>query len=207
MKRIKKLLFVVMAVVCISFVNTDKPWVKHLDKNGAQVYLRECDNCKIKEFKAQTKVSAPITKTLALLLDFHNYPKWVFTNKGTFQIDKKNADEYIYYTLIDCPKPTEDRDLVVDFKIVEKSDNHCLIKTSTLPKYVAEKPKIVRVQIFSGTWELVKISESETQVTTTCYSDPGGTVPAWLINTFIVTGPYNTMVRMQEMLNPKPAKK
>lgn len=203
MRGIKVSCILIIFILFISSTGTEKTWTKQLNKNGVQVFLRECDNCKIKEFKVQAKISAPISKVLALLLDFHNYPKWVFTNKGTFQLEKKNTDEYIYYTIIDCPKPTEDRDLIVDFKIAEQTDKKIYIKTSTLPKYIAEKPKIVRVQIFSGSWELVKISESETLVTTTCYSEPGGTVPSWLINTFILTGPYNTMLRMQQIFDPK----
>ncbi len=204
--------FLKIPIGCLVFIlifsaKPDNIWVKHLDKNGVQIFLRNCDNCNAKEFKAQAIINAPINKVYDLLLDFRNYPKWIYTNRSTFQIEKKSADEYIYYTIISCPRPTLDRDLIVDFKTVEKSDNRYYIKTSTLPTYINEKPNIVRVKVFNGSWELNKISDNETLVTTTSYSEPGGKVPLWLINTFIITGPYNTMLKMQELLSPKPIKK
>lgn len=206
MRNIYVVLVAFLLVSIFSFV-PEQPWKKELDKNGVQVFLRECPGCELKEFKAQTHVLASIDKVMALLLDFRNYPKWVFNNKGTFQLESKSKDEFIYYTQINCPKPTLDRDLVVDFKIVDQTPKRILIKTTTLPKYVNEKPKIVRVKEFNGSWELIRLSDNETQVITQCYTTPGGSVPDWIINTFITTGPYKTMLNMREILTSKGIKK
>jgi hypothetical protein len=69
-----------------------------------------------------------------------------------------------------------------------------------LPKYVNEKPGIIRVKQFTGMWELIKINENETRVTTQCHTEPGGEIPAWVINYMIVTGPYETFMNMKKML-------
>lgn len=187
------------SIVLFGMAGGEKPWVKETDKNGVAVYLRDYDGSKFKEFKAQTKIKAPLKNILNLLIDVKSYPKWVFNNKGTFLIENKNNKEYIYYTQIKCPRPTEDRDAVIQFKIVEQSDSRCLIKTNALPKYIAEKPGIVRVKEFTGMWELIRINENETLVTTQSHTEPGGTVPVWLINYFITTGPYSTLCNMKDM--------
>lgn len=188
---------ILTCIIIFGMSNGEKPWVKDTDKDGVTVYLRDYEGSKIKEFKAQTKVNAPIKSILTLLVDIKSYPKWVFNNKNSFLIENKNNKEYIYYTQIKCPKPTEDRDAVIQFKIVELSDSKCIIKTIALPKYIAEKTGIVRVKEFSGGWELTKINDNETLVTTQSHTEPGGTVPVWLINYFITTGPHTTLYNLK----------
>lgn len=200
-------LTLLISFFCISLSNPEPAWVKDTDKNGITVYLREYKGSKLKEFKAQTRIKVPLKKVVNLLLDFKAYPKWVFSNQGTFLIEKKSATEYVYYTVVKCPEPTNDRDLIALLKVTELTDTKCVIKTSCLPKYIGEKPKIVRVKEFSGMWELTAISENETQVVMQSHSEPGGTVPAWLINYMISTGPYKTLANMQELLEGKAKKK
>jgi hypothetical protein len=197
----KTILIILLPILFLFGISSqEKPWTKEMDKNGISVYLRDYQGSQLKEFKAQTKIKAPIKSILKLLIDFKSYPKWVFGNRNTILFENKNNKDFIYYTLIKSPKPVEDRDLIVEFKIVESSDARCLIKTTTLPKYVNEKPGIVRVKQFTGMWELIKVNETETQVITQCHTEPGGNIPSWLINNFIVTGPYETLDNMKKML-------
>jgi ribosome-associated toxin RatA of RatAB toxin-antitoxin module len=190
-----------------SLFGTDIPWKKETDKNGVTVYLRDYKGSQISEFKAQTLVKAPLNAVVNLLLDFNSYPKWVFCNRNTFVIEKRSSKEYIYYTIITCPKPTTDRDLIVLFKITEQSDNKCIIQTTCLPKHIGEKSKVVRVTEFVGFWELTKVNDRETLVTTQCHTEPGGNVPSWLINYMITTGPFKTLSNMHEILLERVKKK
>ena len=203
---IKFLLIITISFVCMSLSESEIPWKKETEKDGITVYLRDYAGSQLKEFKAQTIVKAPLKKVVNLLLDFNSYPKWVFCNQGTFLIENKNNKEFIYYTIIKCPEPTKNRDLIALLKIAEQTETKCIIKTSCLPKYVNEKPNIVRVKEFNGLWELTKISETETMVITECHTEPGGTVPAWLINYMITTGPFKTLSNMHDILAEKVVK-
>lgn len=197
---IRTILLPIVLILLICMSSNEKPWIKELDKNGITIYLRDYQGSQFKEFKAMTIVKAPIKNILNLLTDFKSYPKWVFGNKNTIMFEKKNNEDFIYYTIVKSPKPVEDRDLIIEFKIVELSDKKCSVTTITLPKYLKEKPGIIRVKQFIGTWELVKINETETLVTTQCHSEPGWEIPAWVINYMIVTGPYETLGKMKKML-------
>jgi hypothetical protein len=197
-----KLKFVLLLIVAFScdLYSQEKPWIKEMDKNGITVYLRDYQGSQLKEFKAQAIIKAPLKNILNLLTDFRNYPKWLFGNRNTILFENKNNIEFIYYTIIKSPKPVEDRDLIVEFKIVEATNSKILIKTGTLPNYVNEKPGIVRVKQFVGTWELNKINDNETLVITQCHTEPGGNIPAWIINYMIIAGPYETLENMKKML-------
>jgi hypothetical protein len=205
--KIRFLLTILLCLVFMSFSDSEKPWIKETEKNGVTVFLRDYEGSQLKEFKAQTRVKAPLKMVVALILDFNSYPKWVFSNYNTFLIENKHNKDYIYYTIIKSPEPTKDRDLIALLKIVEQTDSKCIIKSSCLPKYINEKPNIVRVKVFTGLWELTKISENETLVTTQCHTEPGGTVPAWIMNYMITTGPYKTLFNMNEVLLEKRKKK
>jgi len=190
----------IIIIFSVSMSSQEKPWTKEMDKNGITVYLRDYQGSQLKEFKAQTNVKAPIKSILNLLTDFKSYPKWVSSNKYTILLENKNNKDFIYYTVTKLPKPVDDRDLTVEFIIVESTDTRCFIKTSILPKYVNEKPGIVRVKQFTGMWELTKISETETRVITQCHTEPGGKIPTWITNYLIVKGPYETLENMKKML-------
>ena len=202
MKRTLIFFCLLLSVTLLVGLQHDKAWTKALDKNGVQVFLHECNGCQTKEFKAQIVINVPMEKVFNLLLSFKDIPKYIYANRGTFLLEKKSPDEYIYYTIIKSPKPVEDRDLVVDFKIMEHTAQRCYIKTSTIPDFVSENPGYIRVKVFTGSWELIKLSDNQTKVITASYSEPGGKVPAWIINTFIVTGPYSTLVKMRQILDP-----
>ena len=180
-----------------------KDWVKETDRKGIVVYLRSVPESQIKEFRAEVKVKVPIKKIIPVLLDFRSYPKWIYATTGTYLIDSKNNKDYIYYTVVKCPEPVKDRDLVIKMTIEELSDNKCVIKTTTLPKFIGEKPNRIRVKDFYGTWELTKISDTETLIMNQCYTDPAGKVPDWLINMMISTGPYETLENLRDLLMGK----
>jgi hypothetical protein len=205
-KQIFCLLFYsVIFVLFTSFgtSKTEKPWIKVKEKDGIIVFLRDHDDSEIKEFKAQTIIKAPLKSILTLILDFRSYPKWVFSTKQTTLFENKNNREFIYYTIIKAPEPTTDRDVIISLKIIELTETHCLIKTSALPKYIAENPSYIRVKQYSGMWELTKINDKETFVITQCHTEPAGKVPAWAINYMITTGPFSTLSSMQNIFKEK----
>jgi hypothetical protein len=199
-RLILKFLFILLFSLSFSQSENNAPWVKVKDKNGIAVYLRNFPGSPVKEFKTQSIVHAPIKKIVEILLNFKDYPKWVFNNKNTILLENKNNKEYTYYTMITTPKPVSDRDVVIKLIIKELTETKCLIRTKGLPKFVSEKPGIVRVTEFQGMWELTKISDTETQVVSQCHTEPGGAVPAWLINYFIETGPYSTLEKLVKLL-------
>ncbi|MNO08734.1 hypothetical protein D3C81_2315520 [compost metagenome] len=49
-----------------------------------------------------------------------------------------------------------------------------------------------------GLWKLVPKGAGEVEVTYQVHTEPGGSVPSWLANSFVVDAPFNTLKAMRE---------
>lgn len=49
-----------------------------------------------------------------------------------------------------------------------------------------------------GYWKLVPKNANETEVTYQVHTEPGGSVPSWLANKFVVDAPFNTLKALKE---------
>ena len=55
-----------------------------------------------------------------------------------------------------------------------------------------------RVPLLKSTWTLIPLKEGKVDITYHLRVDPGGIIPAWLVNLTLTIGPYNTMLRLKK---------
>ncbi len=66
--------------------------------------------------------------------------------------------------------------------------------TADLPK------KLVPISHVAGYWQFTKVEDNITDVVYQFVSDPGGNIPDWLVNSFVVQSPYHTLENLRERL-------
>jgi hypothetical protein len=66
-------------------------------------------------------------------------------------------------------------------------------KLLEVPTYLPEEKGYVRVAQVEGFWKLVPKGADQTEVTYQVHTEPGGSVPSWLANKFVVEAPFNTL--------------
>ncbi|MDZ7607600.1 MAG: hypothetical protein U5K79_18875 [Cyclobacteriaceae bacterium] len=52
-----------------------------------------------------------------------------------------------------------------------------------------------------GSWIVRQENENEISIRFQYHADPGGDIPGWLVNAFIVKSPYQTLVNLRDLLN------
>ena len=62
---------------------------------------------------------------------------------------------------------------------------------------VPVKPKVVRIANSNGKWVLTPLSNGHVKVVYTLHADPGGSIPAWLINLFVTQGPRQSFKKLK----------
>jgi len=67
-----------------------------------------------------------------------------------------------------------------------------------VPTYLPEEKGYVRVAQVDGFWTLVHKADGMTEVTYQVHTEPGGSVPSWLANKFVVDAPFNTLKALKE---------
>jgi hypothetical protein len=190
-----------LLLTVLSFAAGKEDWELKKDENGIKVYTRLSEGSNLKEVRVVNEVHSSLSAIVALLLDTKNYPSWIYACSEAQTLKLVNDKEQYQYTVTDVPWPVSDRDVVSYFKIEQNAPTGIVTMTNSgMADYIPEKSGRVRVQHFQSKYTLTPAEDGIVKVEFELYLDPGGSVPAWLINANIVTAPYNTTVSMSKQL-------
>ncbi len=97
--------------------------------------------------------------------------------------------------------PVQDRELIVHSVIVRYPDNKTVeIVSKAIPDFNKEVSQRLRIKNFNATWRFVTKANGHLAAEYIVSMDPGGRVPACLVNLFITEGPIQTLKKMKELL-------
>ena len=171
------------------------------DKDGIRVYESDTKNSDFKSIKVECTLPGDYDKFMFVLNDVPHYKDWVYRTKNSYIIRRISPDEFYYYTETSLPWPLSNRDAVFHSKTDRDSSGRYLnIKTTTEPSLIAEKSGKVRVPYSSISWYLTRPSAKMIHVIYVLEINPGGYLPAWLVNMFADKGPYESFRRLSEVL-------
>ena len=173
-------------------------WQLRKDKNGIRVYTRETDQSGFDEFRAETVLDFSPQVLLNVLKDVEQYDQWVSEVKTAEVLEKSGDTSMVYYSVIEVPFPFQDRDVVYHNTFSwDSSRTRLTITTKGLPEYLDKKENLVRMPVGKGRWIAETLEPGMTKVTLQMLIDPGGNLPAWLVNSFIADSPYRTMKNLK----------
>ena len=169
-------------------------WELKKEGDGIEVYTREVDYSPIKEFRASGIIHTSEKNLINTLNEIDKYPLWVRNVSYSKKIEIENGVG-IYYQL-DLPWPIKDRDIAMSMSQTE-SKNSTILIVSSISNAVDKDKNFVRMTQVQGTWEITPISDNSCRVTYQFLADPAGNLPSWVINMFLIEGPYETLKNLQ----------
>lgn len=173
-------------------------WKLEKDKKGIKVYTRESDDSDFKEFKALATIKADRMKIAKVLTRVSDFMNWYPDVSESRVLKIISPTKRIIYYKVDVPWPADDRDVVLNFNV--KTDNkkkETLIYMDENLNTKSEVLGVVRMKKAEGFWKLTSVG-NHTKVHYQFLGDPGGGLPSWLVNMFIVDGPYDTIIALKE---------
>jgi len=174
-------------------------WQLRKDKNGIKVWTRNHKEEGILEYLAVAKIETSIDRLIEILRDVENYPAWT-ENCETAAIFKVLSDSsHIEYMTTNVPWPLEDRDVVMEFVVSRHTDDYYEVSLKSVPEAVPPSEHHVRIVISEGSWIFKKTEEAGIEVIHQFLSDPGGNIPTWIVNMFIVSGPFKTLQNLKDL--------
>ncbi len=199
----KKLFFlnciIATSLVFTSFYLTSGQWILKKYDKGVAVYNRDLDTSSIKELKAVTQIKTSLSSIIALLNDRETYPQWVYKCGKSYLIKKITDSEGMYYQNAVAPWPIDNRDFAVDVKVVQDPKTKVVIQTGTaMPKFIPKVEGHVRVTVFKAVWTLTPIKNGFVNCEYELLVNPGGNIPAWIVNLAAIDGPWETTVNLRE---------
>jgi hypothetical protein len=113
-----------------------------------------------------------------------------------------NEKSLQYYAVVDFPWPFDDREMYI-ISHYEISADEKLITTNSkaVPrKDIEEREDHVRITDMELGWTLTENDNKETEIIYIMRSDPGGVIPAWIVNLALEAGPTNTMNGLKDLV-------
>lgn len=90
------------------------------------------------------------------------------------------------------------RDLILQVTTTRDADGSVTRALHGVADYLPLQQGFVRVSKVEGFWNLTP-REDEIEVVYQVHSEPGGSVPAWLANSFVVDAPFNTLQGLRQL--------
>ena len=176
-------------------------WKLKTNKDSIAIFTRTFPDSKFKAIKVEVELDATLSQLVAVILDVNTGGEWVYSTKSSVLLKQVSPSELYYYSEVNVPWPAANRDFIAQLKAVQ--DSHSRVVTiygPTFPDYLPVKKDIVRVRRSEGKWIISPVAKNRVRVEYTLRVDPGGDLPAWLVNMFASKGPYESFRKLKEQL-------
>lgn len=194
-----KKLVMMVSCLCLVFEGfANSTWELKKDADGIKVFTSEMPNSNIKAIKVECTVNASLSQLTAFLLDAKAHEKWVYSTKKSYAVKQLAPNHQVYYSEMSMPWPMSNRDVVVDLAITQAPTKVLTVKADAVKGYVTEDKSIVRVPLSTVNWTVTPVSKNTLKIDYVAQADPGGSVPAWVVNMFITKGPFETFKSLKD---------
>jgi hypothetical protein len=174
-------------------------WKKVKDEDGIKVYTQTESGSKYKSFKAEMQVICKIDDILFVLKHSDSLNRWVVNCKVVKLLKTEGQDQY-FYIETSLPMPFQNRDMVYHFQYKEISSAQLRVSVTGIPDYIGPLKGIARMEKADGFWLLTSIDSGTVNVTYQMHVEPGGIIPAWLVNPFIKNVPFSTFRELRKIV-------
>jgi hypothetical protein len=176
-------------------------WKLTKNSEGISVYQSPVKNSNYKSIKVECTLQGNYAKLISILSNVAQYKNWVYNNKTATLLKTVSPTEFYYYSETTLPWPMSNRDVVMHTRITKDSLNRFLkITSSNHSGLVAEKPGKVRVTQSNVSWYATMPSANTLHIVYIFQADPGGSIPAWVVNSFADKGPFESFKKLGQLL-------
>jgi len=176
-------------------------WKLSKDEDGIKVYQSEVKHSKFKSIKVECTLDGTYDKLMSILNDVTNQKNWVYNNKNSSILQRISPNDFYYYSETYLPWPMTNRDAIIHLKMNKDSlDRFLKISAVSVPGYAPEKSGMVRVPRSDISWYVTMPSAKTISIVYIFDAEPGGSLPAWVVNMFTDKGPYESFKKLSELL-------
>jgi hypothetical protein len=196
--------FTIVVLCCLAFLQgyAQSNCKLRKEEDGIKVYTCHVDTSRFKSILTEFDIRCSFEDIKKAVLEIDHYPKWQFnTIEGTV-LRHVSDNEKIYRTVIEAPWPVSDRDMVVHLRLLQ-NPHELLIFTDSEAGIKNEVRGLVRVPFSHAQWTVTLLNENTLHVKYQMLIDPGGSVPAWLVNWACANGPLQSFQNLKKLLGKK----
>jgi hypothetical protein len=172
-------------------------WRLVKDEAGIRVYLRQVPGSSFQAFRGVTRIRTDMPRLLALQDDVSAACAWIHACSEQ-RLLKHEGNLSWAYSRFHTPWPVQPRDSILQVTTTRDADGRVTRTLHGVADYLPLQPGFVRVSKVEGFWSLTPL-DGEIEVVYQVHSEPGGSVPGWLANSFVVDAPFNTLQGLRQL--------
>ena len=167
------------------------------EENGITVEEEPAPGRTLPVLTGTTTMAAPPKQIAAWIAAVHTFVDWQHNCEEARRIRSQDGFA-VAYNRIDSPWPVSDRDVVLRSTLSDLEGGGIRIEFhNTTDADVPEVDGVVRMPRLIGSYDLRPV-EGGTRVVYTLDSDPGGSLPDWLVRRVSKDLPYFTLTNLRE---------
>lgn len=178
-------------------------WEELFEEEGITVWQREVKGTSFVEFRGRGIIEANIRDIAAVIRDNNKKTEWMHQCAEDFAIQYLGPMHIVIYNRTASPAFfISDRDVVLEVRAqVKPAERSILIQFKNVkhPK-MPDRDGVVRMPRLSGHWFLEMLGPKSTRLTYQVAADPGGALPAWLVNMVSKNIPLHTINNLRRQV-------
>jgi hypothetical protein len=200
--NMRKTILLVFGMFVLGVLSGQPSWEVYKKTNEYTIWLKNVPGQELKQFKKEAMISGDIQTAYKILKDVQNMHLWYDKVKKVSLLKTISDHEGIYLLEYDLPFPFEDRIATVRGKIDMAADkNSFTVETKNYPFPIpADKKKMELITTIYSSWKISEINNTHIKIIHEGYMNPGGSVPVWLTNESITSGPPKTLSGFKKMM-------
>jgi hypothetical protein len=177
------------------------PCSLELSKDSINVFTCPRADSRYKTIKSTFTIQSSLSQLAAAVLDVDNYGAWQYKTARVSILKKISERELVYYTEVEAPVLTSNRDFVIRLTVdPDPMTQGLIIEAVSLPNYIPPIEGVIRIPYSRARWVVVPAGKGKLAVEYTIDIDLGGSVPPWLVNLFAAKAPYETFKSLRELI-------
>jgi hypothetical protein len=181
----------------------DNPWQLKKSQNGIPVYTRKVAGSPILEYKSNAIIGAPMHKVIALFEDEKKIRRWYYQCVHSELVENEATDKKVIYLVLHLPWPVAARDFVFRRTRSDLPDGSISYSLTALPDRLPLVKGMIRVNSIKSVWTFKPLPKNQTEVFFQQHTDPGGSIPASIINRISVDTPYYSLKNFRKLITGK----
>jgi hypothetical protein len=178
-------------------------WEKIIEEEGVTVWKRAIPGSSLVEFRARGILPTPMIRAAAVLRNSGREREWMESCIEARVLEWHSPIDATIYNRTESPVFfVDDRDLVAQARTTVDYDAKTIaiafrsVEHARAPRHA----DVVRMRDVQGVWRLRRLDAVRTEIEYQLRADPGGSLPAWLVNWASERIPFNTIVKLREQV-------
>jgi hypothetical protein len=196
-------LLLLFALLLPAAAQAEDGWEEISDEEGIKVWKKELEGSDFVMFRGRGPIEAGILDVAAVIRDADRETEWMADCVDARTLKFLSATDAIVYHRTGSPAFfVDDRDtvLVTRTKVIPEQKTILVTFDRTEDTHFAPVDGVVRMPQLKGHWRIRQIDIDTTEVEYQVQADPGGLLPAWLVNLVSKKLPFQTLMGLRSQV-------